>query len=349
MEWEKTYSDALESLLTALRLPEDMTVRAETLHARLGEAPGPERLHAALRGLVDLVIEMRLRELGERRDLSEFLSHLGGQLESLEQVLMTTEQQSSTSYQLHRKEETALERQVEDIESRVRGASSIDQIRQALMQRLGIIHARLDENRGKQASQFSNLQAQLARLGVALRKMEEESAILRGRLDGKPRQAMFDEATSIANRAAFEMRLQQEYARWRRYGMPLVLHLFAIDGFTTLTSVLGEAAGDQILREAAGILRSNLRETDFLARHGPAQFAILMPGIDLKAAAIAAHRLRHMVARAAVHIGEQRVALSVSCGYSALQGDDDTAALLGRTFAALAQATAAGANTCRRG
>jgi hypothetical protein len=32
-----------------------------------------------------------------------------------------------------------------------------------------------------------------------------------------------------------------------------------------------------------------------------------------------------------------------------LQGDDDTAALLGRTFAALAQATAAGANTCRRG
>lgn len=349
MEWEKTYSDALESLLTALRLPEDMGVRAETLHAQLGEAPGPERLHAALRGLVDLVVEMRLRELGERRDLSEFLSHLGSQLEALEQVLMTTEQQTSTSYQLQRKEETALERQVEDIESRVRSAAAIDQIRQPLMQRLGIIHARLDESRGKQASQFSNLQAQLARLGVALRKMEEESAILRGRLDGKPRQAMFDEATGVANRAAFEMRLQQEYARWRRYGMPLVLHLFAVDEFAVTTSVLGEAAGNHILHEVAAIFAGNLRETDFLARHGPAQFVVLMPGIDLKSAGIAAHRLRHTIARADLRVGDQRVALTVSCGYSALKGEDDTAALLGRTFAALAQATAAGANTCRRG
>ena len=349
MEWEKTYSDALESLLSALRLPEDMTVRAESLHAQLGAAPGPERLHVALRGLVDLVVEMRLRELGERRDLTEFLSHLGSQLESLEQVLMTTEQQTSTSYQLQRKEETALERQVEDIEARVRSAASIDQIRQALMQRLGIIHARLDENRGKQASQFSNLQAQLSRLGIALRKMEEESVILRGRLDGKPRQAMFDEATGIANRGAFEMRLQQEYARWRRYGMPLVLHLFAIDGFAATTALFGEEAGNHILREAAAIFASNLRETDFLARHGPAQFAILMPGIDLKSAAIAAHRLRHTIVRADVRVGDQHVALTVSCGFSALQGDDDTAALLGRTFAALAQATAVGANTCRRG
>jgi len=348
MEWEKTYSDALESLLSALRLPDDMSVRAETLHARLGEAPGPERLHAALRGLVDLVVEMRLRELGERRDLAEFLNHLGGQLEALERALMTTEQQSSTSYQLQRKEETALERQVEDIEARVRSAAAIDQIRQPLMQRLGIIHARLDENRGKQASQFANLQAQLSRLAVALRKMEEESTILRGRLDGKSRQEMFDEATGVANRASFEMRLQQEYARWRRYGMPVVLHLFAIDGFTATTSTLGDDAGRHVLREVAAILASNLRETDFLARHGPAQFAILMPGIELKDAGIAAHRLRHAVARSDVRFADLGVALTVSCGYSALKGEDDTADLLERTFAALAQAIAGGANTCRR-
>lgn len=338
MNWEKTYVEGIESLLAVLRLPPDMAVHAETLHARLSDVAGAERLHSALRDLVDIVIEMRLREQAERQELSAFLQTLGEQLEALERGLMVTEQQTGTGYQIGRKEEQALERQVEEIESRLRTASSVDQVRFTVMQRLAIIHARLDDSRGKQASQFAALQGQLGKLGLALRRMEQESLLQRGRLEGRPRPPMVDAAIGVANRDAFELRVQQEYARWRRYGMPLVLMLLSFDRCTPPAGLWSPAEIDAVLRAAAGRLSGNLRETDFLARHGPTQFAVLMPGVELPAAEAVAERLCAPVTAMAAN-GEAGglPAVSVSHGLAALQAGDDTAALLVRAFTALAR------------
>lgn len=332
MNWEKSTVEAIESLLAALRLPEDMALHSEVLQAHLNDVYGPQRLHSALRGLVDLVVEMRLREQAERQELSAFLEKFSEQLETIEKALMVTEQQTSTGYQIGRKEEQAMERQVDEIESRMRSASSVDQIRFMAMQRLAIMRARLDENRGKQASQFAALQGHLGKVGLAMRQLEQESLLQRARLEGKPAPPLVDPITGVANRDAFELRLHQEYSRWRRYGMPLSLVMLTVDRFEPLADTESPSAADRILREVAGRLALDLRETDFMARYGIAQFAILMPGVELPAATTAAARLSASIAAAPVEHDGRSLRVTVSVGLGALQPGDDIAALLLRAF-----------------
>jgi diguanylate cyclase len=336
MNWEKSTVEALESLLTALRLPDDMSLHSQLLQERLNDVTGPRRLHSALRGLVDLVVEMRLREQAERQELSEFLERLREQLETLEKALMVTEQQSSTSFQIGRKEEQALERQVDEIESRMRTATTAEQVRFMAQQRLAIIRARLDDNRGKQASQFAALQGQLGKLGQAMRQLEQESQIQRNRLEGKPCPPLVDAATGAANRDAFELRLHQEYSRWRRYGMPLALMMITIGRGLEAAGSTEPSALDEVFQQLAARLTGNLRETDFLCRYGTTQFAILMPGIDLEEARAAAIRLSAEVVAAPVTLNDQEMTVSVSIGLSTLQPGDDTASLLMRAFTPLA-------------
>ena len=155
-------------------------------------------------------------------------------------------------------------------------------------------------------------------------------------------QALSDPLTGIANRMAFEQRLRQEYARWKRYASPLVVQYWSVDEFESITQKHGRQAADMALVLVARIMTSSLRETDYIARYENETFAVLLPETMLDRAHVVAERLRSKIAGSRFHHQGEPVSVMISCGYAALEEGDTVPQLFQRLHEALARARTAG-------
>jgi diguanylate cyclase (GGDEF)-like protein len=88
-------------------------------------------------------------------------------------------------------------------------------------------------------------------------------------------QAMTDGLTGLTNRRAWDMLLEAEEARCRRYGHGACVLSIDLDGLKTVNDNEGHAKGDELIRCAAQAIRRAVREPDAVARIGGDEFAVL--------------------------------------------------------------------------
>jgi diguanylate cyclase (GGDEF)-like protein len=107
---------------------------------------------------------------------------------------------------------------------------------------------------------------------------------------------MMDSLTSIPNRTAFDMRLEQEWQRAMRYQRPLGLLMIDVDRFKALNDYGGHLFGDECLRQVARALtEGHLRISDFAARYAGDEFACLLPETALDGTLIVGKRIHEVV------------------------------------------------------
>jgi diguanylate cyclase (GGDEF)-like protein len=104
-----------------------------------------------------------------------------------------------------------------------------------------------------------------------------------------------DPLTSLSNRRYFEERLQEEFARARRYRSPLSLVMLDIDYFKRINDTFGHPFGDEVLRAVSQVTRARLREVDLLARYGGEELIALLPETSPPEALRACERVREAI------------------------------------------------------
>lgn len=176
--------------------------------------------------------------------------------------------------------------------------------------------------------------------------LHRETEILSRNLAEKSASLRQDSLTGIANRLAYEERLEQEFLRWKRFGQPLTLLVWDIDHFKQVNDSHGHAVGDRVLRKVAQDLASYLRITDFVARFGGEEFVMLLPGADVSAALQLADQIRRQIAESADQ-GDDCVPVTISCGASSFEPGDSLQSVFKRADQALYQAKRDGRNCCR--
>lgn len=159
------------------------------------------------------------------------------------------------------------------------------------------------------------------------------------------RLAFFDQLTGLFNAHTFMRELRDEVARAQRYQRPLSICVFSIDQFAEIKEKHGPIGCELILKYAAGLLKSLLREVDIAARYRGEQFAIILPETNNAGVLVVAERIREKVIKQPVKLTWQTADISGSIGLSAFPKHGQTAdELLNSAFAALAKATAEGGN-----
>jgi diguanylate cyclase (GGDEF)-like protein len=107
-------------------------------------------------------------------------------------------------------------------------------------------------------------------------------------------QAAKDGLTGLFNRRMLDGYLPDAIERCKAAGTPLNLLMIDIDHFKPLNDTLGHAAGDQMLRSVAQIIRSTIRETDLAFRNGGDEFVVVLEGCNDATAQALADRLNSL-------------------------------------------------------
>ena len=93
------------------------------------------------------------------------------------------------------------------------------------------------------------------------------------------RVAHHDSLTDLPNRLLFDDRLAQAISLAKRDSRQFALLYLDLDRFKPVNDTLGHSAGDELLQAVAARIRSQVRESDTVARVGGDEFAVILPDI----------------------------------------------------------------------
>jgi diguanylate cyclase (GGDEF)-like protein len=158
----------------------------------------------------------------------------------------------------------------------------------------------------------------LARLETARRIVTLDSALREAHRNHR-QEAMTDALTGARNRRFFDKYLTREFDRCRRNERPLALIVCDLDRFKLVNDGFGHDTGDEVLQAFVTRTMGCLRATDWLARIGGEEFAIVLPETDLIGCQAVAERVRAATAGESVRTHSGRLDISVSVGCTALE------------------------------
>ncbi|HVS77134.1 MAG TPA: GGDEF domain-containing protein, partial [Steroidobacteraceae bacterium] len=159
---------------------------------------------------------------------------------------------------------------------------------------------------------------------IAEDELRETERKLRESLERERVLARTDALTGLVNRRHFLELAEHEFAVARRYGLPLSVMLFDIDGFKSINDSLGHPAGDEILSAVSRRAGQQLRSADVLARYGGEEFIVLAPESTAQSAAVVAERIRKAIAEESVPTAAGSMAVTISLGVSEVHSESDS-------------------------
>jgi len=172
--------------------------------------------------------------------------------------------------------------------------------------------------------------------------------MLRSHSEILKKEATTDSLTDICNRRFFDAHYEIAVAEAKRQKHPLSIFMIDIDFFKLYNDHYGHIAGDNIIKQVASALKSQLsRATDIIARYGGEEFVLVMPHLSQQVAEQFAEKLRSAVFNLAIphiksHIFNQ-VTISVGLCTGVPENGDN---LLNKADTALYQAKQKGRNQC---
>jgi diguanylate cyclase (GGDEF)-like protein/PAS domain S-box-containing protein len=189
-------------------------------------------------------------------------------------------------------------------------------------------------------SETKRLQRSLAASNAELRRAHDQVERQNRELE---RLCVTDQLTGLYNRRRLDEVIETEGRLARRTRCPLAMVIADIDHFKRINDTLGHQCGDQVLRDIAALLKSNVRDADVVGRWGGEEFMIVCRGTNLNQARVLAERLR---TKMEIHSFAFEHAEGTTCsfGVAAFNAARGTEAMIRDADDALYEAKAAGRN-----
>lgn len=184
-----------------------------------------------------------------------------------------------------------------------------------------------------------------ARVRTQIRR-KRYADFLRQKLDYSLEMAVTDALTGLHNRRYMAGQLQALVGRANHSGPGVAVLVLDIDHFKAINDGFGHDAGDEVLREFAVRMATNVRAIDLPCRLGGEEFVIVMPDTAMEDALRIAERIRRDVADTPFPVmgGREHLTVTISIGVAASLAGDTPDALLKRADEGVYEAKSRGRN-----
>lgn len=150
-----------------------------------------------------------------------------------------------------------------------------------------------------------------------------------------------DSLTGLWNRYRIKEFMEIELNRYEREKRPFGILLIDIDDFKKINDEHGHLEGDQVLTELSSLIKTHIREIDFIGRWGGEEFIIVVSNTSSEALTLFAKKLNSLVN---LHPFESGYRVTISIGAALIREQDNDHTLLDRADEALYRAKNAGKN-----
>jgi diguanylate cyclase len=226
--------------------------------------------------------------------------------------------------------------QVGGYQKRLENATDLETLSaviQGLLADTQIVRADIQQSREELAAARKKVETYEARVRELEKELTQVSALVQK-----------DPLTLALNRRGLEEAFRVETARATRYGSALGFVMLDLDDFKKLNDSLGHVAGDRALIHVASLMQATVRPTDYIARLGGEEFALLLPATDVGEAAAAAERLQRELAKRGFQFEGRPWPLTFSAGAVQWRTAESLEEMIRRADHALYEAKRGGKN-----
>ena len=178
-----------------------------------------------------------------------------------------------------------------------------------------------------------------------LNELNERMSSLRQDLTAAREEMKRDSLTDAYNRGAFDAAITQSLNMHFILQQPVTLVMVDLDNFKDVNDTYGHAAGDEALRAVGDCLaRSFIRKSDFVARYGGDEFAVILTDTSARHAGKLIDRFLDYARSIRVSAAPDEALVACSAGYTEIVSSDTVEELIERADRALYQAKADGRN-----
>lgn len=130
-----------------------------------------------------------------------------------------------------------------------------------------------------------------------------------------------DNLTKTFNRRKFYQVVDKEIERYKRYETPFSIMIIDIDNFKEINDLYGHLSGDKILIQVADVIKSHIRENDYLFRWGGDEFIILFANADYEIDLSISKKIENLIENTSF---TDSIPVSISTGIASYKNSLDT-------------------------
>ena len=343
---KKFLGDIIQTIESLLKPEDKKTYNLDEIKRMVNKARTVDELAAVSSSLLEVMNTLSKEVETEREQVNAFIKELGRNLVELEKNVMLSVDSSKKSRESNRAFDSHLNAQINDLDLiTTSGKKSLEELRSIVIAKIASIRKALEAKQKQEKiynleldRRFRRLQRDLTHLNQEIQAIQSKEKILK-------EQILTDPLTGAPNRRAYEMRIQEEFQRFKRYGQSFSLMVLDLDRFKNINDTYGHSAGDLVLKEIVRRIRANLRESDMFFRYGGEEFVIILPGTDTRGAIEVGEKIRKLIESTKFVYKGNILPITVSIGVTVVSEKDSSPMdIFDRADEALYRAKTAGRN-----
>ncbi len=334
-------NESLFQLLNHLSIPRDLDSKREQIKTILEHQLTSEDLSKIIDGLTELVVDAFNVE---QNRFKGFLQQLTNQLHYFDIYLKASVHNHKNASQESRRLESGIQENIEQIKVHLDSSTTIEELSVKVSENLKMIGDSIKNYRQKEMEREKEFEQQITTLQEKLSESEKNAEEIKKLLSFQKYRINHDSLTSLPNRESYDEHILDSFQRWKIHSRPLSLAVCDIDHFKFINDNFGHLAGDKVLKKVATILRSSIRESDFIARIGGEEFVFIFEDTSSSQASIILEQLRVLIEECQFYYREKKVEVTISFGLVTVTDKDDIESMFMRADKAMYKAKNAGRN-----
>lgn len=137
-------------------------------------------------------------------------------------------------------------------------------------------------------------------------------------------QVYIDELTQLNNRKAYNKKLSELLVTFKRYKSVFSMMMYDIDDFKRVNDKYGHDIGDELLFKISKLIKSSIRESDYIFRIGGEEFIILFSEMPLRESIKVAEKIRKNVEKSLNLIRNKKITISIGVSEVQIFDNEDS-------------------------